>query len=153
MSTIDTTITGATRQDTWHITVAIPGITFGPGLGETWDQQEGGDVDSDELTYKPGGMADPVSLGGSRNVQNLTLRRIYLLGRDHRNSQKLIDAAGKALVTVTKQPLDHDGNVFGQPIVYRGKLKRVAFPTHDSRGNDAALLEIEVTVDGIPTGM
>lgn len=138
----------ATRADTYRITVGVNGIHTG-----VWDVQEGGDIDSNELTYKPGGMADPISLGGTKNVNNLTLRRNYRLGRDHAVSQRWINWVGKGKVRITKQPLDIDGNAWGKPIVYNGVLKRVQFPNHDSNSSDAGLLEIEVTVEGFPTGM
>lgn len=138
----------ATRADTWDVRVTIGDRNLG-----TWDQQEGGDVDSEEFTYKPGGMADPESLGGSKTVENVTLRRLYRLNRDHIISDWLIRQAGRADVVITKQPLDTDGNAWGSPLVYRGTLKRVGFPDHDSGSSDAALVEIEVTTDGLPTGM
>lgn len=137
-----------TRTDTYDITVAINGVRFG-----TFDKMEGGDVDSDEYTYKPGGMGEPISLGGTRNVENVTVRRLYRLGRDHVQSAFLIDLVGKAEVVVTKQPLDVDGNRYGTPIVYSGTLKRVGFPDHDSESTDPGLFELEVTIDGMPTGM
>jgi hypothetical protein len=136
-----------TRADTWRITVGVNGVHTG-----VWDVKEGGAVDSNEVTYKPGGMADPISLGGTRNVENVTLRRNYRLGRDHQVSQRWINWVGKGSVVITQQPLDHDGNAWGQPIVYNGTLKRVLFPNHDSQSSDAALIEIEVTVNGIPVG-
>jgi hypothetical protein len=138
----------ATRADTWLITVGVNGIHTG-----IWDVKEGGDVDSNELTYKPGGMVDPISLGGSRNVNNVTLRRNYRLGRDHSQSQRWLNWVGKGSVVITQQPLDQDGNAWGKPIVYNGTLKRVKLPDHDSSSSDAAMIEIEVTVSGIPTGM
>lgn len=141
-------MSGPTRSDTYNVTLSIDGVNYG-----TFDKMEGGDVDSEEYTYKPGGMAAPVSLGGSRSVENVTLRRLYRLARDHSITQRLFDKVGKGECVVTKQPLDVDGNVWGSPIVTRGTLKRVSTPDHDSESTDPGLLEIEITVDGIPTGM
>ena len=142
-----------TRADTWFVTVTLNGQALGEGINAAWDVKEGGDVDSAELTYKPGGMADPISLGGSRNVNNVTLRRGYRLARDHAHSQRLINQAGRGKIVITQQPLDRDGVAYGVPITYKGILKRVKFPDHDSNSNDAALVEIEVTISGMPTGM
>jgi hypothetical protein len=137
-----------TRADTYDVTVTINGIRFG-----TFDKMEGGDIDSEEYTYKPGAMAEPISMGGSRNVENVTVRRLYRLGRDHLTTQRLIDWVGKAEVVISKQPLDTDGNVFNAaPIVYTGTLKRVGFPDVDSESTDPGLFEIETTIDGMPTG-
>jgi len=120
------------REDQYSVTVAVNGEDFG-----VWDKFSGGEVDSDELKYKPGGMAPHVSLGGSQTVNNLTVSRLYDLSRDHQQVHKLLGLAGKATVVVTKQPLDVDGNAFGRPIVYSGKLKQVTPPDHDSESNDA----------------
>lgn len=142
------TIEGGMRADTWEWTLNINGINYG-----VWDEKTGGEVDSDQTSYKPGGMARPYSLGGSKTVGNLVLRRNYRLGRDHPASQRLIDWAGKAKVRAVGQPLDHDGNAWGDPFTYNGVLKRVSFPDHNSTSNDPAMIELEIVPDGYPTGM
>ena len=38
-----------------------------------------------------------------------------------------------------------------QQIVWKGTLKRCTVPEHDSESNDAALIELEMTVEGEPT--
>jgi hypothetical protein len=136
-----------TRADTRHVTVSIAGRHLG-----TFDYKEGGQVDSDTVSHKPGGMGEKVSLGGSRTVENVTLRRLYDLQRDHVISQLYINWVGKAQVVIVDQPLDPDGHPFGAPIQYRGTLKRFQFPTHDSNSSDPAVLEIEVEINGSPTG-
>jgi hypothetical protein len=142
------TIEGGMRADTWEWSIFVDDVNMG-----VWDAKEGGDVDSDSSSYKPGGMAEQYSLGGSSTTENLTFRRNYRLGRDHPASQRLIDSAGKAKVRAVGQPLDHDGNAWGVPFTYSGTLKRVSFPDHDSTSTDPAMVEIEVTVTGKPTGM
>jgi hypothetical protein len=143
-----------TRQDTWNVSVwvedvANPNRPMMP-LG-TWDKKSGGEVDSEEYKYSPGAMAEPVSLGGRINVGNVTTSRLYRLVRDHQNlTQRFINGAGKARVTLAQQPLDTDGNAFGRPITYRGTLKRISVPDVDSESSDAALVELEVTIEGKP---
>ncbi len=137
-----------TRSDTYNTTVKIAGVNLG-----TWDVMSGGQIDSAELKYKPGAMGPEVSLGGSKTTENVTLRRLYDLPRDHAKSQWYINQVGKAAVVITKQPLDVDGNTWGDPLVYKGILKRVKFPDHDSQSNEAGLIEIEVTISGDPAGM
>lgn len=135
----------ATRSDTWAISVSINGINWG-----IFDKKSGGQVDSDTSTYKPGAMAPPIVLGASKTTENVTLERNYRLGRDHDNIQKLYDAVGSGRVVVSQQPLDADGNVYGNPIVYRGILKRVKAPDTDSESDAAAMLELEVQIEGYP---
>lgn len=137
------------RQDQYNVTVSIDGKDQG-----TWDKMSGGEIDSEELKYKPGAMAPQVSLGGSVSVSNITVSRLYDLARDHSGTAGSSGAAflksrvGKAEVTVTKQPLDINGATFGAPIVYTGKLKQVKFPDADSEGNNAAMVELEISSAG-----
>lgn len=143
-----------TRQDTWQISLWVedvgnPNRPMMP-LG-TFDKKSGGEVDSEEYKYKPGAMAESISLGGTKNVGNVTTSRLYRLVRDHQDlTQRLINGVGKARVRMAQQPLDIDGNAFGRPIVYNGTLKRFTPPEHDSESADPALYEIEITVEGQP---
>lgn len=131
------------RIDQHDVKVTVDGTDLG-----TFDKLSGGEIDSEETTYKPGGMGARVSLGGSVNVGNVTVSVLYDLARIHTVFHWLVARVGRAQVVVSKQPLDVDGNVFGRPIVYRGKLKQVTPPEADSEGTDAALLALEVTPDG-----
>lgn len=143
--------TGPIRQDTNAITVTIfkPGTDI-PIMKGIWDKKTGGQVDSEETTYNPGAMAEPVSLGGRRTVENLTLSRLCRVGRDWQMIPALVAAVGRARVTVAIQPLDFDGNANGNALTYKGTLKRVTPPDADSEGTGAALIEIEVTIEGYP---
>src|SRR5215831_5454 len=136
---------GPTRQDTYNVSVTVfrPENSKVAIIKGTWDKLTGGEVDSDDTKYYPGGMVDPISLGGRKSVGNLTISRLYRLERDHDAAQAMINAAGKSKVTVSKQPLDLDGNSSGRPIVYNGILKRVTFPEVDSEASGAGMIEIE----------
>lgn len=140
----DINIQGA-RADTWEWTVEVGGNDLG-----TFDEKDGGDIDSDETVFRPGGMKELYSLGGPRTVTNLTLRRNYRLHRDHPLSEYLIKSVGKYNAKLTGQPLDHAGSPFGDPFIYVAKVKRVQFPTHNSNAADASMLEIEFTANGMP---
>src|SRR5215831_8676509 len=132
------------RKDQYDITVSVDGRPLG-----TWDKLTGGDIDSDEMTYKPGGMGNRISLGGSTNVANVIVSVLYDLQRIHGIVHWLIPQVGKANVVIKKQPLDVNGNVSGmRPITYTGKLKRITPPEVDSEAVDAALLELEMTPVG-----
>lgn len=143
---------GPTRQDTHQISVSIADPVSGAMVPYgIWDKWSGGEVDSDETKYNPGGMAPPVSLGGRRTTGNVTISRLYRLYRDHAKMQKLIDSAGRSKAIIQRQPLDLQGHVFGNPIVYNATLKRVTPPDLDSEQSGAALLELEFTIDGFPS--
>lgn len=133
------------REDTFSVRVSVDGVDLG-----TWDKSSGGAVDSSETKYKPGGMAQEVSLGGSRTTENVTVTRLndpilhafvpWLLGR-----------AGRGSAVVVRQPLDENGAAFGRPITWRGKLKSVTLPDTDSEGDGAALVALEVSTVGTPS--
>jgi hypothetical protein len=144
---------GPTRQDTFLVSVRVEDMA-NPGkmidLG-TFDKMTGGDLDSNDVQYRPGGMGPPISLGGPKTANNVTVTRLYRLERDHNKLPKLLAAVGGGHMHVSKQPLDLQGNVFGSPIVLNGRLKMVKHPDVDSEANAAALLELEMTVEGYPT--
>lgn len=131
------------RADQYLITVTVDGVDWG-----VWDMLSGGAVDSDELKYKPGGMAPEISLGGSVSVDNITLSRLYTLDEVQQRHKQLIRGVGKAQVKVGKQSLTLDRVPTGEPDVYTGILKTVTLPDADSTSNDAAQLQIEVSSAG-----
>ena len=131
------------RKDMFDVTVTVDGVKLG-----TWDVQTGGESDTDELTYKPGGMAPVVSLGGSITIGQVVISRLFDLQRDNPRIHWLLGRVGKGQVVVNKQPLDGDGNVYGKALVYKGVLKRVTPPEVDSTSTDAATVEMEITPAG-----
>lgn len=125
------------------VTVTADGIPLG-----TFDSFEGGDGDSEENKYPPGGMGDEESLGGRQTRDNFTVGRRYKPERDHPIFAWLDSRRGKAEIVASKQILDRDKNPFGAPTVYRGTLKKVSGPKHDSTSNDVAKLMLECTAAG-----
>lgn len=131
------------RQDQ-HLTTVIVG---GQKIG-VFDKVSGPEVDSTETKYKPGGMGDEIVLGGSKTVSNVTVSRLFDIQRDNELAKDLARQAGRAAMSVSRQPLDVDGNPFGKPLVTTGKLKRVKYPDLDSEGTGAAMLELEMSTSG-----
>lgn len=130
------------RQDQWSNTVNIQGRLLG-----VWDSLGGGESDSEETKYKPGGMQPEISLGGSRSIGNLTLARL-VSRQDWDFMHEVMNNTGRWKCTVARQPLDADGNPFGRPLVYRGTLKTVTPGDTDSTSSDAQVWEIVVTTEG-----
>src|SRR5262245_50188285 len=125
------------RQDQYAITVNVDGRDFGV---TSWDKLSGGESDSEETKYKPGGMGPSVSLGGSVEVGNVTVSVLYYLDKFSGGGDAihwLIGRVGKGSVTVNRQPLDIDGNAYGKALVYAGTLKTVTPPEIDSESSDA----------------
>jgi hypothetical protein len=92
-------------------------------------------------------MGPQITLGGSQTVENVTLSKM-LDGDEHQAAKDWFNRRGKATVTITKQPLDVDGNAYGPPTVYTGILKGVNLPDVDAQGSDAAMVSIEVSTNG-----
>jgi hypothetical protein len=115
---------------------------------EVWDRFTGGEVDSDESKYRPGGMSSEVSLGGTRTIGEITIARECDYLRDWPLRAWLIGRAGAGRCKVARQPLDINGVPQGDPMTYTGTLKTVTFPDIDSMSNDPALLELAITPDG-----
>lgn len=140
--------TNPTRQDTFRVRLQVDHVKFG-----VWDKKTGGDMDSNELKYSPGGMVPQISLGGQKMPANVVLQRIYDVVDDNDRINLLLAGVGRHDATVHQQPLDFDGNPFGKAIVWHGTLKRVTVPDVDSEGNAAALVEVEITVSGNPSAV
>lgn len=131
------------RANQWLINVTVDGEPL--GIFDSWD---GGDGDSDEVKYRPGGGQSELSLGGSTMVTNITVGRLYLRERDHEMARRLYQRRGKARATVSRQPLDDDGLPYGAPNVWQGVLKTVTYPAIDSTSNAASILSLVVSTDG-----
>jgi hypothetical protein len=134
-----------TRQDTFILRLTVAGNNYG-----VWDKKTGGELDSDDLKYNPGGMADTLSLGGRILPGNVVLQRLYDRKDDHDRINTLLNGVGKASVSLAQRPMDQDGNEYGKSIIYTGKLKRVNVPDVDSEANSAAMVEIEISIAGRP---
>lgn len=135
--------TAPTREDTWLISLSLDGRDL-----EVWDTFSGGEIDSDESKYRPGGMAAEVSLGGTRTLGEITVGREYDYLRDHPIVPWLVNRVGSGRCIVGRQPLDVNGVPQGTPTTYTGTLKTLTLPDIDSMSNDPALIELAITPDG-----
>ena len=134
------------RQDQYAVSMTIDNAPTG-----TWAKLTGGAVTSESTKHRPGAMAEAQSLGGPRSTENVVLSRNYKHARDHVGIVGLLEKVGKGQAVAVKQPLDIDGNAFGDPVIYRGTVIRVTPPDADSEGTDAAMLEVEIEVAGLPS--
>jgi hypothetical protein len=141
-----------TREDTQLITLSVDRAgRDGAGVLDTgtWDKKEGGEVDSEENKYKPGGMGKEISLGGSVTVGNVTLSKYYDWARDDKPIQWLKNGVGYARGTIGVQMFDITGAAKGALMSYGGTLKTVTPPDLDSTSNDPAMWSVEFTCDSI----
>jgi hypothetical protein len=133
-----------TREDTWLITLALEGRDLG-----IFDKLEGGEIDSEENKYPPGGLQTEISLGGRKTYGELTASRYYDTQRDHPLMGWMHSVVGGGRGSIGATPLDFLGNPSGSPIVYSGILKTLTRPDIDSESGDAAILALAFTIDGV----
>lgn len=132
------------REDQFSCTVSVSygGQTRDLGV---FDAFGGGSIDSSEKKFNPGGMQGTISLGGKKAVENVTVKRLYDLVRDHPLMGWLAGGVGRAEVTAVKSSMTVDSVIVASPLVYRGKLKMIKPPDHDSESDDAAMWEMEIS--------
>ncbi|WP_243061145.1 hypothetical protein [Nocardioides sp. SR21] len=112
------------------ITVVVDGRTLG-----TFDTFSGGEPSSDPQKHRPGGMQQEKSYGALVTYGDVTVGRVLERERDIELYRSLLPRYGRALVTVTKQPIDDNGAPWGRPFTYTGRLSSATDPESDS--NDA----------------
>src|ERR1700750_3455124 len=100
-----------TREDTWSISCSVDGREL-PG---SFDTKSGGELNSEESKYKPGGMQPEISLGGSQTIGNLTIGRYMDRARDWPLVPWLIGRRGSGRGTIGVTPLTPAGAVAGAP--------------------------------------
>jgi len=143
MAAVGQTATPA-RQDTWMITVILDGKDLG-----IWDTSDGGEKDSDENKYNPGGMVGEISLGGRPTIGELTVSRYYDWQRDLAIFAYINSRVGSGRGTIGFQAMDFNGNPQGPPFKYTGTLKTFTPPVSDSSSQDAAMVELHFTCDAL----
>lgn len=122
-----------------------------PGLGDlgVWENRTGGEGDSDSLKHREGGMGEIKTLGGAQLLDNVTVARRYDLSRDHPHIQALYRSRGRAVMTVVEQPLDEYGIAFGDPMTFRGKVKKVTPGDINANSNNVRMIELEMDIESV----
>lgn len=118
----------------------------------TWDRLSGGAATADVTKYRPGGMGAELAFGGLPTYDDLTVARHYDASQDVNDVPYLQGRTGKGKVTVTRQPLNTDGQATGDSLVYSGILSGVTPPDVDSTSADVTMLEITVSVASVAKG-
>lgn len=130
-------------ENQFRITLTLEGNSLG-----TWDKDSGGTAGSNTTTYPPGGMAPTEAISGTQTMDTITVSRAFDLDRDGPLMATLYAARGKGAMKFKKQPLDDDGNAYGDAIVRTGILATVAEPSTDSTSTSVGMLVLTITADG-----
>jgi hypothetical protein len=130
------------RIDQYEWTAWIDGVFCG-----VWDDKAGGAVTAMETKIRRGGMGPQVSLGGQTSISNLTLTKFY--ARNSPEKKFIQSRVGTKRVEAHGQPLDADGNPFGDADVYRGVLNAWTPADSKAESNDGDTYSIEVSTDGV----
>lgn len=133
------------RVDQFLTTLTIDGRPMG-----IWDSLSGGARTASANRYRPGGMRPAISLGGTATTENVTLGRlVYRQSNDWDTLVRLhTTRVGKAECVAAQRPMDLDGNPYGTPLVFRGKLVSVTPPDSNSNEDGEALWTIEIEPEG-----
>lgn len=124
---------------------AVSAVVDGQTIG-IFDTMSGGDVVSDESKHRPGGMGPEVSYVALPSPAQITVTRVYEKTRDHELIRTLTAKAGRVTGSITEQPLDEDGNAWGNPVVYSGRFLGVKRGDVDSTSNDPRMFELDFSI-------
>lgn len=140
-----------TQEQNYSVTFYVGGTgqTTAKSLG-VWDKFEGGEIDSEAKTYRPGGMADPEVLAALPSVGEVTISKGFQADLDGATKKWLNSQIGQYACAI-KTPLKADKKpvIEGQE-TFTGIVKSVNTPTHDSEGDNVSMLEVVMIVKGLP---
>lgn len=128
----------------FHITANVDGAPLG-----TFDTHSGGDGVSKEVKHRPGGMGSEVTYVSLPSFTTLTISRVLERTRDWELERSLIAKAGRVGASVSLQPLDDDGHVWGKPLVYYGRFLGVKPPKADSNADTVAMWELDFAITAV----
>jgi hypothetical protein len=126
------------------VTLYVDGIGH---LG-SWQTRKGGETTVNPATFREGGMGPLRTIAALPTYTDLTLTRVYTKA-DVETCADLIQQSGRVQCSVTEQPLDEEGNAFGAPRVYRGRVTSVKPGDYDANSDVARMWEIDVKVTTI----
>jgi hypothetical protein len=109
-----------------------------------FDKRTGGDNTVASVKHRPGGMGPEKSYSSLPTYSVVSVTRVYERVRDHELVRLLRTLSGSARATVIEQPLDSDGNAYGVPTTWRGRLSNVKSGGADSTSVTLRMFEIDV---------
>lgn len=136
----------ASTASHFYCTLTVAGVG-GPFVFDTFT---GGTVSAEVNKRRAGGSRGKrATLGGPREVEDVTMAREFVGPRDHDLGTQLEAVAGSAECVATRQPTDANGVPYGRVKTYTGILQAVAYPEADSDSSDVSMLEVTVVVEDV----
>ena len=129
-------------EQQYLVTVNVAGRDLG-----VFDKMTGGDTTVTSAKHRPGGMGAEKSYRTLPTYADIVLSRVTESARDWELIRWLSNQAGAVPVTVVRQPLDAQGNAWGTPYTYRGRLGPVKPGQVDSTSSAVAMWEMDVFVE------
>lgn len=123
------------------ITVTLDGGAIG-----VFDTREGGDVNGVVVKRRSGGMGPIKQSAGLPDYTDVTVSRE---AADHDEIRRYMTRAGKAEMSVADYTLDENGQRFGKPLTFVGKLLNVAPPPANSDSAETAMLTLTMSVRSV----
>jgi hypothetical protein len=134
----------AVTEQNYLITVVVNGQSLG-----VFDSYSGGDATAGTVQHRPGGMGPQQSYASLAKYSGLTISRVLEPSRDWELVRSLTQIAGTCDASMTEQPLDADGNPWGNPKVFTGAFRSVKPGKVDSTSDSIRMFEIDMDVDVI----
>lgn len=136
-------MTGSTAQQSL-ITATVDGVPLG-----VFDTLSGGVTSAEVSKRRAGGMGSQYSKVALPDNEDVTISRDYDRERDHELRRTLMRRTGRAMATISEQPLDDDGVPWGKPIVYTGRLSGVSPSEVDANSGDDRMLELTFVIEQV----
>lgn len=131
-------------QDSSLVTAVVDGQPLG-----VFDSRSGGEVDSEVSKRYVGGQRVQQIYKGLRAAGDVTITRGYERERDHELARTLEQRAGLAPMSVSEQPLDDEGNPWGKPKTWTGKLKSVNTGDYDAQSGEPRIIELVMVAQDV----
>lgn len=126
------------------VTVVVDGQNLG-----VFDTFTGGDAVSKVTKHRPGGMGPERAYPGLPSFSDLTVTRVNEFDRDWEIIRSLRPKAGRVLGSVTVQPLDSDGNAYGNSQTYSGRFVGVKGLKGDSKSEAESMYDLDFAIEAV----
>lgn len=127
----------------------VTAVVDGQSIG-VFDTRQGGDNVGTEVKHRPGGMGPEKTYVSLSSPTTVTISRVFENARDFELFRRLQAIAGRNRPgSVTEQPLDGDGNAYGQPLTYSGGFLGVKWGNVDSNSSTARMAELDFSIQTI----